>query len=88
MCVGVRLTAEVLQDEVELPPGLECIDEVHDEWVLHFLQNVPLCLGVGRVLGVTHYHGLRETRHSHQLQMTKTSLSDPDRLPLSSRVVG
>ena len=52
------LTRKVLQDEVQLAPCLEGIDEVHYEWVLHLLQDVPLCLGVCRVLSVTHYHRL------------------------------
>ena len=52
------LTRKVLQDEVQLAPCLEGIDEVHYEWVLHLLQDIPLCLGVSSVLSVTHYHGL------------------------------
>lgn len=52
------LTAEVLQDKVQLSPCLEGVDEIHDERMLHFLQDVPLCLGVCRVLSVTHYHRL------------------------------
>lgn len=52
------LTAEVLQDKVQLSPCLEGVDEIHDERMLHFLQDVPLCLGVSCVLSVTHYHGL------------------------------
>lgn len=52
------LTAEVLQDEVQLPAGLEGIDQVHDEWVLHLLQDVPLSFGVSRVLGIPDNHCL------------------------------
>ena len=53
------LTAEVLQDEVQLAPRLEGVDEIHDERMLHFLQNVPLCLGVGRVLSIAYNHSLQ-----------------------------
>lgn len=53
------LTAEVLQDEVQLSPRLEGVDEIHDERMLHFLQDVPLCLGVGRVLSIAYNHSLQ-----------------------------
>ena len=42
--------AQVLEDEVELALRLEGIHQVDDERVLHRLQDVPLGLGVGRVL--------------------------------------
>lgn len=62
MCVCVcALTAQVLQDEIEFPSCLEGIDEIHDEGMLHLLQDVPLCLGVGRVLGVADDHRLVES---------------------------
>lgn len=57
VCVCV-LTAEVLQDEIELPSGLEGIDQVHNEGMLHLLQDAPLRLRVRRVLGVADNHGL------------------------------
>lgn len=59
VCV-FALTAQVLQDEIELPSRLEGIDEINDEGMLHLLQDVPLCLGVGRVLGVADDHRLVE----------------------------
>lgn len=59
MYVCVRaLTTQVLQDEVELPPRLEGVDQVHDEGMLHLLQDAPLGLRVRRVLGVADNHGL------------------------------
>lgn len=62
LCVCVfALTTQVLQDEIELPSRLEGIDEIHDEGMLHLLQDVPLCLGVGRVLGVADNHRLAES---------------------------
>ena len=60
-CVGygvTLLTAQILQDKVELSPRLEGIDEVHNERVLHLLQNVPLSFSVRRVLCITHNHCL------------------------------
>jgi len=65
MCVYsvlAMLTAQILQDEVQLSPSLEGIDEVHNERVLHLLQNVPLCFGVSCVLCITHNHGLAGDR--------------------------
>lgn len=52
------LTTQVLQDEIELPPRLEGVDQVHDEGMLHLLQDAPLGLRVRRVLGVADNHGL------------------------------
>lgn len=52
------LTTEALQDEVELAPCLEGVDEVNDEGVLDSLQDVPLSSGVSRVLGVAGDLGL------------------------------
>lgn len=60
-CVGygvTLLTAQILQDKVELSPRLEGIDEVHNERVLHLLQNVPFSFSVRRVLCITHNHCL------------------------------
>lgn len=54
----LALTAQVLQDKIQLPSCLEGIDEIHYEGVLHLLQDVPLCLGVGSVLGITNNHSL------------------------------
>lgn len=55
---GLALTAQVLQDEIELPSSLEGVDQINNERVLHLLQDVPLCFGVGCVLGVTDNHSL------------------------------
>lgn len=59
------LTAQILQDEVQLSPGLEGIDEVHDERMLHLLQDVPLGFSVSGVLRITHNHGLARDRAAH-----------------------
>lgn len=56
------LTAQILQDKVQLPPCLEGIDEIHDERMLDLLQNVPLGFGVRRVLCIAHNHGLARGR--------------------------
>lgn len=52
------LTTQVLQDEIQLSSRLEGIDEINNEGMLHFLQDVPLRFGMGRVLGVAHNHSL------------------------------
>ena len=65
------LTAKVLQDEVQLPPCLEGVDEVHDERMLHLLQNVPLGFGVCCVLCVTHNHGLGKDRVAWRIRVRK-----------------
>lgn len=60
------LTAQILQDKVQLSARLEGIDEVHNERVLHLLQNVPLGFGVRSVLRITHNHGLAGHRKKTQ----------------------
>lgn len=55
---AVYLTAQILQDKIQLSTRLKGIDEVHYEGMLHLLQNVSLSFGVCRVLGITHNHGL------------------------------
>lgn len=52
------LTTQVLQDEIQLSSRLEGVDEINDEGMLHFLQDVPLRFGMGCVLGVAHNHSL------------------------------
>lgn len=52
------ITAEALQDEVELAARLEGVDEVNDEGMLDGLQDVPLGPRVRRVLGVAGDLGL------------------------------
>lgn len=54
----ISLTTQVLEDEIKLAAGLKGINKVDDKWMLHFLQDVALSLGVGRVLGVADNHGL------------------------------
>lgn len=68
VCVCVRvhhlvLTTQVLQDEIQLPSCLEGVDEINNEGMLHFFQDVPLCLGVGRVLGIAYNHSLVAYQH-------------------------
>ena len=81
MCGGAMtaavLTAQVLQDQVELAPCLEGVDQVHDEGVLHLLQDVPLGLGVGRVFSVAYDHSLRHRgrEQSHTRMMFSLSLT-------------
>lgn len=58
MCTFLVLTTQVLQNEIQLPSSLEGVDEINNEGMLHFLQDVPLCLGMGSVLGVAHNHSL------------------------------
>lgn len=72
VCV-FALTAQVLQDEIEFPSRLKGIDEIHNEGMLHLLQDVPLCLGVGCVLGVADDHRLVESdetelRHTRKVE--------------------
>lgn len=62
------LTTKILQDEVQLPPRLEGIDEVHNERMLHLLQNVPLSFGVRCVLCITHNHGLARDREVRRVR--------------------
>lgn len=54
----IILTTEVLQDEVQLPSRLEGVDEIDNKGMLHFLQNVPLCLGVSCVFSIAYDHSL------------------------------
>lgn len=58
------LTAQILQDKIQLSTSLKGIDEVHYEGMLHLLQNVPLSFGVCCVLGITHNHGLEGFRRT------------------------
>jgi len=67
LCACLVLTAQVLQDEIQLPSGLEGVDEINYEGVLHLLQDVPLCLGMGRVLGVAYNHRLVRRRSTSVL---------------------
>lgn len=67
------LTAQILQDKVQLSTCLEGIDEVHNERMLHLLQNVPLSFGVRRVLCVTHNHGLPRDRGAQTVDMLNYS---------------
>ena len=66
------LTAEILQDEVQLSPGLEGVDEVYNERMLHLLQNVPLSFGVRRVFSITHNHRLGKRQKNTESQCVKT----------------
>lgn len=62
------LTAQVLQDEVQLPSCLEGIDKIYNEGMLHLFQDVPLCLGMSCVLGVAYNHSLaNRTKHISSL---------------------
>lgn len=63
------LTAQILQDKVQLSPCLEGIDEIHNERVFHLLQNVPLGFGVRRVLCITHNHGLPRHRKAQRARV-------------------
>ena len=54
---------EILKNEVELALGLESVDEVDDEGVLHLLQDVPLGLGVSGVLLVADDGGFLQHLH-------------------------
>ena len=56
-------TAEVFENQVELAARLEGVNQVHNEWVLDRLQNVPLRLGVGSVLLVAHNGRLLQHFH-------------------------
>lgn len=53
-------TTETFQDEVELATCLEGIDEVDNEGMLDGLQDIPLSLCVGCILGITGNLGLQE----------------------------
>lgn len=53
------LTTQTLQYEVELSPSLEGVEQIHDEWVSHRLQDLPLCSCMGRVFSITHYLSLK-----------------------------
>lgn len=66
--VHEQLTAaQVFEDEVQLPTGLEGIDEVHNERVLHCFQDVPLGFRVGRVFLIAHYCRLLEDFHGEDV---------------------
>lgn len=51
---SLRVTAQTLQNEVQLPSRLEGVQQVHDERVPHRLQDLALCSGVSRVFSVAH----------------------------------
>lgn len=88
VCVCVYflvLTTQVLQDEVQLSSRLEGVDEINNEGMLHLLQDVPLCLGVGRVLGVAYNHSLATSTSVKTQIQTKVKhcfdqMSFPNRL--------
>ena len=83
VCAGghLVLTAQVLQDEIQLPSRLEGVDEIDDERMLHLLQDVPLCLGVGRVLGVAYNHSLAPPTQRREIDVSE----DADKLVKQAR---
>lgn len=61
------LTTQILQDEVELPPSLECIQQIHNERVPHRLQDLPLGSRMGCVFGVTNNLSLQAEEQDGRL---------------------
>lgn len=64
LSVKNMLTAQILQDKVQLSTCLEGIDKVHNKRMLNLLQNVPLSFSVRCVLCITYNHGLAMDRKS------------------------
>lgn len=58
----VWVTTETLQYEVEFSPGLESIEQIHDERVSHCLQDLALCSCMGCVFCITHYFCLKTNK--------------------------
>lgn len=58
----IWVTTETLQYEVEFSPGLESVEQIHDEWVSHCLQDLALCSCMGCIFRITHYFCLKTNK--------------------------
>lgn len=67
------LTTQILQDEVEFPPSLERIQQIHNERVSHRLQDLPLCSCMGCVFGVTNNLSLQTEEQEERLDWKKSA---------------
>ena len=55
------LTAQTFQYEIEFPPSLEGVEQIHYERVSHRLQDLALRSCMGRVFSIAHDLGLQTT---------------------------
>ena len=56
-------TAQVFKDQIKFSLRLESVDEVHDERMLHSLQDIAFGFGMSRVLLIANYSSFLQYFH-------------------------